>query len=101
MRRNSRNMEAGAGAGTRALEVIPQTIVTLSDFRNYEKAKGSGNELEWRLANKEISKIVAVANFKECRDRAKTLIHTGNRHPLIALGRRSAYSPSKSRLVKQ
>ena len=72
MCRNSRNMEVGTGSGTRALEVIPQTIVTLSDFRNYEKAKGSGNELEWRLANKEISKIVAMATSGGSRDQAKT-----------------------------
>ncbi len=65
-------MEAGAGSGTRALEVTPQAIATLSDFRNYEKAKGSGNELEWRLANKEISKIVAMATSGGSRDQAKT-----------------------------
>ncbi len=38
------------------------------DFRNYEKAKGSTDEMESRLGNKEISKIVAAATSWESRD---------------------------------
>ena len=68
-----------------------EALPAFSDFRNHESWKGSGDEMEWRLGNKEISKIVAAATSRESRpthaemagrDQAETLSPPGNRSPV-------------------